>query len=186
MASDGRSLFNQTERIVGAAKVMKTEAHCVPTRPLLSVAAFVVGLGLASGASSQEPTFPTTQREFYQAGQQFAYCSAYFHYGAGIARNRGLNDSAVAIEGMERGWSLAGLLLLTEGLDESRQTEAETTFETMKQIKLDQIKGRREMGQVNGGDDYVQEWMSDYQEECGPWSDMQKAIIQAMRSGPTS
>ena len=169
------------------ATAFRTWAHRLSARPLWSAVVLIIGLGLASGASvARSQDFPSTQSEFYLAGQRFAYCSAYFNYGAGLARDRGLEDSVVALEGLERGWSVAGMFLLVEGLDPSRQIEVQATFETMKQIKLDQIKGRREIGQRNGGDDYVQEWVSDYQEECGRWSNLQKAIIQAMRSGPTS
>lgn len=133
----------------------------------------------ASAAWSQE--FPQTQSEHYKVGQQFASCSAYFNYAASVSRGLGLEDSAVAIEGMERGWELAGMHLLVDGLAESRQTETEAIFMTMQEIKVDQLKARREMNKAMGRDD-PDAWIAEYQAECDPWLEMQKAIIQAMRS----
>lgn len=137
-------------------------------------------MAISAPAVAQE--FPTTPAEHYQVGQTFASCAGYFAYGAEVARSAGLEDSAVAIEGMDRGWSLAGMFILVDGLDPSRQTETEETFANMKMIKVEQLRAQREMARAMGRDD-PQEWMADYQAECGPWLDMQKAIIQAMRSG---
>jgi hypothetical protein len=149
---------------------------------IASVIALATSL-TASAAWSQE--FPQTRAEHYEVGQRFASCSAYFAYGADVARSAGLEDSAVAIEGMERGWRLAGMFLLVDGLAESRQTETETTFLTLQEIKVDQLKARRELGVVMGNDD-PEAWIAEYQEECGPWLPMQQSIIQAMRTAPTS
>ncbi len=138
---------------------------------------------VSTSAAHSQAAFPQTQGEYYQAGQQFASCSAYFHYGASLARANGLEDSAVAIEGMERGWMVAGMLLLIEGLDEPRQTQSQEIFENFQAIKLDQIKAHREMDEARGA---LFDPASAYQAECGEWSDMQKAIIQVMRSGSTN
>ncbi|WP_425985827.1 hypothetical protein [Brevundimonas sp. TWP1-2-1b1] len=140
-------------------------------------------MAISAPAVAQE--FPTTPAEHYEVGQTFANCSAYFNYGAGVARSAGLEDSAVAIEGMERGWTLAGMFILLDGLDLSRQTETQETFLNMQQIKVDQLKAQREMGRATGNDD-PEAWIAAYQAECGPWLDLQKAIIQAMRSAPNN
>ena len=140
-------------------------------------------LAISTPVVAQE--FPTTPAEHYQVGQTFASCAGYFAYGAEIARSAGLEDSAVAIEGMERGWSLAGMFILVDGLDPSRQTETEETFGNMKLIKVEQLRAQREMAGATGNDD-PEAWIADYQAECGPWLDMQKAIIQAMRTAPNS
>ena len=84
---------------------------------------------------------------------------------------------------MERGWKLAGMFLLVDGLDESRQLEVEDIFENFQAIKVDQIKAHREMAEARGT---VFDPAAEFQAECSDWSDMQKAIIQAMRSGPIS
>ena len=143
----------------------------------------LTGTVMFASVAHSQAAFPQTRSEHYQAGQKFASCSAYFRYGASVARANGLEDSAVAIEGMERGWKVAGMLLLVEGLDETRQLEAEHIFETFQAIKVDQIKANREMAETQGA---LFDPAADYQAECGDWLDMQKAIIQAMRSGPTS
>jgi len=150
---------------------------------LRTIAIALAGAILGAPPAYAQAAFPQSQSEHYQAGQQFASCSAYFRYGAGLARANGLEDSAVAIEGMERGWMVAGMFLLVDGLDESRQTDVEDIFENFQAIKLDQIKGNREMAEASG---VAFDPAAEFQAECGEWSDMQKAIIQAMRSGPTS
>lgn len=140
-------------------------------------------MAISAPAVAQE--FPTTPAEHYQVGQTFASCAGFFTYGAEVARSAGLEDSAVAIEGMERGWSLAGMFILVDGLDPSRQTETEETFGNMKLIKVEQLRAQREMGRATGNDD-PEAWIAAYQAECGPWLDLQKAIIQAMRSAPNN
>ena len=133
------------------------------------------GLGLA--ALAQE--MPTTPAGFYKAGERFAHCSAHFSFAANLARQNELPDSATAFEGMERGWRVAGLILLTEGLDTSRQTEAEGIFATLQQVKMDQVKAWREVDP----DGYSKSVTADFDQQCAPWVDLQKAIIAALRSG---
>lgn len=140
-------------------------------------------LALSASMAHGQAAFPQTQSEQYQTGQKFASCSAYFHYGASLARANGLEDSAVAIEGMERGWEVAGTFLLVGGLDEGRQTQVQDIFENLQAIKVDQIKGAREIADARG---VAFDPAEEFQTECGDWTDMQKAIIQAMRSGPAS
>ena len=130
-----------------------------------------------------QAAFPQTPSEHYQAGQRFASCSAYFRYGAGLARENDLEDSAVALEGMERGWKVAGMFLLVDGLDETRQLQVEAIFENFQTIKIEQIRATREMADARGT---AFDPAAEFQAECSDWSDMQKAIIQAMRGGPIS
>lgn len=148
-----------------------------------TIAIAVIAAGLFAPAAHAQAQFPQTQSEHYQAGQQFASCSAYFRYGAGLARANGLDDSAVAIEGMERGWKVAGMFLLVDGLDESRQADVEDIFDNFQAIKVEQIRAHREMAEAQGA---VFDPAAEFQAECSEWSDMQKAIIQALRSGPIS
>lgn len=98
-----------------------------------------------------------------------------------MARANGLDESAVAIEGMERGWKVVGMFLLVDGLDESRQPQVEDIFDNFQAIKVEQIRAHREMAETQ---DAVFDPAAEFQAECSDWSDMQKAIIQAMRSGP--
>jgi|GEM_PF-2313219 len=148
---------------------------------LRRIAIALGGTVMFASAAHSQAALPQTPSEHYQVGQQFASCSAYFRYGANLARANGLEDSAVAIEGMERGWKVAGMLLLVDGLDQTRQLEVVDIFENFQAIKMDQIKASREMAEARGAEF---DPAADYQAECGELSDMQKAIIQAMRSGP--
>ena len=136
----------------------------------------------APGAVGQE--MPRTPGEFYRAGERFAHCSAHFAFTARIAREQGLPDNAVAFEGMERGWRLAGLMLLTEGLDPVRQPQVQDLFANLQSAKLDQIKAWRELEPQT----YSKTMLDDFQANCAPWTDLQKSIIAAMRgaAAPTN
>lgn len=149
---------------------------------MISIAIALAGAAMFASPAYTQAVFPQTKSEHYQVGQKFASCSAYFRYGASVARANGLEDSAIAIEGMERGWKVAGTFLLFDGLDESRQMLVEDIFENFQTIKVDQIKANREMAEARGT---LFDPAAEYQAECEIWSDMQKAILQAMRGGPT-
>ncbi|RZJ46012.1 MAG: hypothetical protein EON86_00135 [Brevundimonas sp.] len=73
------------------------------------------------------------------------------------------------------------MLLLVDGLDETRQLAVEDIFDNFQAIKVDQITADREMTEAQGT---VFDPAAEFQAECGDWLDMQKVIIQAMRSGP--
>lgn len=147
------------------------------------IAIALAGAVLWGNIAQAQAAFPQTQSEHYRAGQQFASCSAYFRYGADVARAVGLENSAVAIEGMERGWRLAGMFLLVDGLDDSRQTEVETLFENLQAIKVDQLKADRELAEARG---VSFDPVAGFQAECGEWEPIQQAIIEALRSGSIS
>lgn len=132
----------------------------------------------AFGAAAQE--MPKSRVEFYQAGERFAHCSAHFAFGARIARESGFPDNATAFEGMERGWRVAGLVLLAEGLDPSRQTQTQQIFANLQAIKIDHFKAMRELDPQG----YSKTILDEYQLKCAPWADLQKSLIAAMRSGP--
>lgn len=133
------------------------------------------------------PQGPQMSRaDFYEIGQEFAHCSAHFRFGAEIARRSGLEDAATAIEGMERGWTLAGMLFLVEGLDPSRQTEVESTFENLKLVEVDRLKAEREVAQARGDTGYDAAAGDRFNEQCGEYVDLQQNVIRELRSGPTS
>lgn len=136
-------------------------------------------VGLITPAANAQG-MPTTTAGFYRAGERFAQCSAHFAFGAQIARNNGLPDNATAFEGMERGWRLAGLVLLAEGLDPSRQADTQEMFANLQTIEIDQLKASRELFSEH----YSKMMVEEYQAKCLPWADLQKSIIAAMRSGP--
>ena len=143
----------------------------------------LIAAGLTASVAHAQPAFPQTQSDHYQVGQKFAFCSAYYGYAASLARANGLPDSAVAFEDMERGWKVAGIFLLLGGLDETRRSQVAEIFGNLQAIKLTQIRAKREIVEARG-DPF--DPATDYQAECGEWSDLRKAIIQALRSGPTT
>lgn len=136
-------------------------------------------LAVLTPASVLAQEMPTTQAGFYQAGQTFAHCSAHFRFAAEVARGNSLADNATAFEGMERGWRLAGLPLLTEGLDPSRQIQVQQVFADLQANKIDQFRAWRELEPQT----YSQRMLREYEAACGPWAELQKSIIAAMRSG---
>ncbi|WP_395443603.1 hypothetical protein [Caulobacter sp. UC70_42] len=135
----------------------------------------------ASGAQAQPPNAtappPQTPAQFYQAGEAFARCSATFAYAALLAKRQGMEDSAKAFEGMERGWRLTGLILLTQGLVEQRQLEALSLFDTLQAIKVDQMKAQREADP----DGFVAWSQQDYKSNCDQWFDLRVNMIRVMR-----
>jgi hypothetical protein len=152
------------------------------THRLASMAVAFVGLFGVPAAQAQEAQL--SQTDFYAVGQQFAYCSAHWAFAAEVARANGLEDAAIGFEGMERGWSLAGAILLVDGLHPSRQTEVEAIFGNMKQIGIERLRAEREVARANGDTGYDARSGDRFQEECGHLSDIQKAIIRELRSGP--
>lgn len=150
--------------------------------PFICLAGAALILLSATAAVGQE--MPQTPGEFYRAGERFAHCSAHFAFASRIAREQGLPDNAVAFEGMERGWRLAGLILLTEGLDPVRQPQVQDLFANLQSAKLDQIKAWRELGPQT----YSKTMLDEFQANCAPWTNLQKSIIAAMRgaAAPTT
>lgn len=138
---------------------------------------------LATDVAAQDA--PSSRTDFYRVGEEFAGCAAHFAFAAEVARGNGMEDAATAFAGMERGWSLAGMLLLVEGLDPSRQTEAEELFSNMKQIAVNQLKAEREIAIANGVTGYDAASGDRFTEQCGRRIELQQSIIRELRSGPT-
>lgn len=137
----------------------------------------------ATSVAAQEA--PTSRIDFYRVGEEFAGCTAHFAFATEVARGNGMDAAATAFAGMERGWSLAGMLLLVEGLDPSRQTEAEELFGNMKQIAVDHLRAEREVALANGVAGYDAASGERFTEQCGHWIELQQSIIIELRSGPT-
>lgn len=85
---------------------------------------------------------PTTPEGNYAMGQRFANCSARFAHMAYIARRAELLDTVSLAEGKARGWKVAGMMFLAEGMDPSRIGETEQTFDTLVEVKLMDLKAR--------------------------------------------
>jgi hypothetical protein len=137
----------------------------------------------ATSIAAQEA--PASRIDFYRVGEEFAGCTAHFAFATEVARGNGMDAAATAFAGMERGWSLAGMLLLVEGLDPSRQTEAEELFGNMKQIAVDHLRAEREVALANGVAGYDAASGERFIEQCGHWIELQQSIIIELRSGPT-
>jgi len=147
----------------------------------LAAIAIAVSVGLAPAQEA-----PQSRADYFRVGEEFAQCSAHFRFATEIARRNGLEDTAVAFEGMERGWTVAGLFFLVEGLDPSRQAEAEATFENIKLIAVDRLKAEREVALARGDQTYDENSGDRFVEQCGGWIELQHSIIRELRSGPTS
>ncbi|RYG89108.1 MAG: hypothetical protein EON59_02180 [Alphaproteobacteria bacterium] len=136
----------------------------------------------ATGLAAQDA--PTSRADYYSVSQEFAGCAAHFAFAMEVAQGNGMEDTATAFAGMERGWSLAGMLLLVEGLDPSRQTDAEELFGNMKQIGLERLKAEREVALASGVEGYDAASGERFTEQCGDWIELQQSIIRELRSGP--
>ena len=136
----------------------------------------LVGL-ITSAANAQ--VMPTTKAGFYQTGERFAECSAYFAHVAQFARDGGRPKNATAVEEVERRWRIAGLFLLTEGLDQSRKGEAQELFANLQAAKVDQLRASRGLPP-----EAFVKIFREYQDDCVPWADLQESISTATPSGP--
>ena len=142
---------------------------------LLAVAA------IASPALAQPlPELPKTREGYYALGQRFANCSATFQMFAFVARRTDHPDTVTLAEGRARGWKVAGMLFLAEGMDPSRATDTEQTFDTLVEVKLMELKARYELN----ADALTKAVPVEFAKDCEPLVPMQEKLIELMRRGP--
>jgi hypothetical protein len=135
-------------------------------------------LACAGGAVAQP--LPSTPQGNYQLGEQYAKCSATFGLMAVVAQGARLPDTATLAANKARGWKLAGMYFLAEGLDPSRQMETETTFDTLVELELADLKSRYEQDS-----DVVKTSIPlEFARDCEPLAPMQEKLIEIMRRGP--
>jgi hypothetical protein len=152
-------------------------------RMIMGIAAIILSVAMATaGSDGRAGDMPSTPTGFYQAGETFAQCSAHFAFAAEAARDVGLTDTATALEDLERGWALAGGVLLWLGLTESRRPGVEQLFADLEGAKVAQFRSWREL-EPQG---YSQRMTSLFQSECAPWVDLQEAIIAGLRGAASA
>jgi hypothetical protein len=135
-------------------------------------------LSLALPAKAEvSPKLPDTKAEYYYTGETFAYCSAHWDFMALIARGSERPAAAEAFDGQKRGWHAAGEILLIEGLDESRQVDAEAVFGAMIETNVIHFKALKEANPTQWG----AEMISKFKEKCIPWVPFQKSLVAGMR-----
>lgn len=127
------------------------------------------------------PELPKTREGNYALGQRFANCSARMQMFALVAARAGFPDTVTLAEGKARGWKVAGMTFLAEGMDPSRVTETEQTFDTLVEVKLMDLKARYEMNPP----EFTKAVPVEFARECEPLAPMQEALIEVMRRGPT-
>lgn len=139
-------------------------------------------LATASSALAQPlPDLPKTREGNYALGQRFANCSARMQMFAFVAGRAGFPDTVTLAEGKARGWKVAGMIFLAEGMDPSRVTETEQTFDTLVEVKLMDLKARYEVNPP----EFTKAVPVEFARECEPLAPMQEALIEVMRRGPT-
>jgi hypothetical protein len=143
------------------------------------VLALLVAVAVASPALAGVRPLPATQEGNYALGQLFAQCSARVAFVAEAAHRVGLDNNAKLAQGVARGWKFAGMVILADGLAQSRQTDTEQTFDALVENKLDQLRARRELDPAAS----AKEMTLEFEQECEPWSDTQKKLIELMRRG---
>lgn len=146
-----------------------------------TVLLLAVAAAIASPAWGQPlPPLPTTREGNYELGQRFANCSARFQLMAHVARRAELADTVTLAEGRARGWKVAGMFFLAEGLDPSRVTETERTFDALVEVKLMGLKARYELDPAA----MTSAVPVEFARECEPLVPMQEKLIELMRRGP--
>ena len=142
-----------------------------------------LGLALATLLSApahaqQSPSFPKTPVGWYSLGESFARCTASAQLEALVLRQRGHANAATAAEDTGRGWSLAGMFVLANGLEPGVQNQTQRLFNDLVAADFNKRKGRLEL---SGTEAYYEENYADFKKECEPLAPMQEAIIAAMR-----
>jgi hypothetical protein len=152
-------------------------------RTAMGIASIVLAVAMGgAGPATGVGDMPSTPTGFYEAGQTFANCSAHFAFAAEVSRDLGIQDTATALEDKERGWHLAGLVLLFLGLTEDRQSDAEQLLGDMEAAQVSQFRAWREV-EPRG---YSQRMTDLFQDKCEPWVDLQERLISAMRRAEPS
>lgn len=139
----------------------------------------LVAVVVAGPAFAQLRGLPNTPDDNYALGQRFAQCSARVAFVGEIAKGAGMTDTANLAEGVSRGWKLAGMMFLVDGLAESRQPKTEEVFDSLVANKLDQLRARREINPADAN----ATTRAEFDAECQPWAETQQKVIELMRRG---
>lgn len=135
------------------------------------------GMALPVPIQSDE-SWPATKDESWRLGQRFAACSAYLSFIALIDRKANLPASADQLENLARGWKSAGMLFLAVGIDPSRATETESTFDNLVDLKIADLKAEDELDPLG-----LEKIPQEFARECHPLVTMQQEVIEDMRRG---
>ena len=145
------------------------------------IAFLIAALAFCSRATAQPLLpLPTTPEGNYAMGQRFANCSARFAHMAFFARRADLPDTVALAEGKARGWKVAGMMFLAQGMSPSRVNETEQTFDALVEVKLMDLKAKAEMD----AEAYRKAIPVDFAKECEPLVPTQEKLIELMRRGP--
>ena len=146
---------------------------------LTAAASFLLSVGDVSAQAAKSQQLPTTPEGNYAVAQKFAHCSGHFAFAAFIANRNGLSDAATAFGDMQRGWKLAGMFFLAESMAKGRSSETEKTFDYLVESKVSIMKGKFQLDPKGSNEEFQKE----YQDNCIPWVETQKTIIEIIRRG---
>ncbi len=122
-------------------------------------------------------TFTDSKPGDFVTGQRLVTCAAFFDFVSGISAQQGRPNAAENFENISRGWTLAGMLLLSSGA-ESPSFDSKQTAESIKSARLTALKAKFEMGSL----DVLKEMKTEHERDCDPLVPLQEGVIQAMRS----
>ena len=142
------------------------------------VAVAVLAAVTAAQAQPLEP-LPTSREGNYGMAQRFANCSAWFGMMEVVAKRMDRPDTVTLAQGRARGWKVAGLLFMVEGMAPSRATEAQSTFDTLVEVKLMELKARYETDAAS----LTKALPVEFARECEPLVPTQEKLIELMRRG---
>jgi len=135
-----------------------------------------LALAAVMSGSAPEQSLPNSPEGYYALGQEFANCSAHQALTAFVAGRAGSPDATTLAEGRARGWKFAGMVFLAEGLDPSRRSQTERTFDSLVQVKLNELKSRYDVD----ADAPKEAIPKEYARECAPLVPMQEMVIEMM------
>ena len=115
----------------------------------------------------------------FTTGQKLVRCAAYYDFTSGFAASIGKPAAAEHFGNLSRGWTLAGMLLLSSGTD-SPKFDSKQTAESIKAARLAHLKAKFELGDA----DVMNEMQAEHKRDCDPLIPLQENVIQALRQGP--
>ena len=115
----------------------------------------------------------------FTTGQKLVTCAAYYDFTSGFAASIGKPAAAEHLGNLSRGWTLAGMMLLSSGAD-SPKFDSKQTAESIKSARLAHLKAKFEMGDAG----VMNEMQAEYERDCDSLIPIQENLIQALRQSP--
>ena len=144
------------------------------------VLSVVSAVGLMPSAFGAD-TFTTSKAGDFDLGQRLVTCAAFYDFAAELTASLNKPAATERFRDLSRGWTLAGMLLLSSGATQPK-FDARQTADAIRTARLTMLKARAEMG----GAEALDELQADHKRDCDPLTPTQENIITVLRQGSTA